>query len=138
MIRTDHVSLKWLMSFKELEGQLARWLEKLQEFKFEIVYRGGRFHGNADGLSKWLCQDFGCEYCDRIEKKNAEATHKMVARIVVAQEDLEEWREAQRKDSSISFIIQGKETGRRPLHSEVPLRNISAQIYWSYWDSLVL
>jgi len=24
LIRTDHVSLRWLMSFKELEGQLAR------------------------------------------------------------------------------------------------------------------
>lgn len=27
IIRTDHFSLKWLMSFKDLEGQLARWLE---------------------------------------------------------------------------------------------------------------
>jgi len=27
LIRTDHVFLRWLMSFKELEGQLARWLE---------------------------------------------------------------------------------------------------------------
>lgn len=38
-IRTDHVSLRWLMSFKNLEGQLARWLERLQQYEFEIYYR---------------------------------------------------------------------------------------------------
>src|SRR5580765_7264393 len=137
VIRTDHVSLKWLMSFKDLEGQLARWLERLQEFEFEIIHRKGQSHGNADGLSRRLCEAFGCEYCAKVEKKSAEETQKMVARIVLASKDLEEWREAQQKDPSISFIIRGKEIQRRPLHSEVPVRNVSAQIYWSYWDSLV-
>ena len=28
-IRTDHSSLRWLMSFKEPQGQVARWLERL-------------------------------------------------------------------------------------------------------------
>jgi len=41
LIRTDHVSLKWLMSFRDLEGQLARWLERLQEYEFEIIHRKG-------------------------------------------------------------------------------------------------
>ena len=31
-VRTDHASLQWLLSFKKLEGQLARWLQKLQSF----------------------------------------------------------------------------------------------------------
>ena len=39
---TDHGSLSWLQSFKEPEGQLARWLEKLQEFHFRIVHRQGK------------------------------------------------------------------------------------------------
>ena len=34
-LRTDHGSLTWLSRFKELEGQLAPWLEKLQEYVFE-------------------------------------------------------------------------------------------------------
>ena len=29
-IRTDHASLQWLLNFKNAEGQIARWLDKLQ------------------------------------------------------------------------------------------------------------
>lgn len=29
IIHTDHGALTWLQNFKSLEGQLARWLEKL-------------------------------------------------------------------------------------------------------------
>jgi hypothetical protein len=33
-IRTDHSSLQWLRNLKEPEGQLARWLEILQEYDY--------------------------------------------------------------------------------------------------------
>lgn len=29
-VRTDHAALKWLINLKNAEGQLARWIEKLQ------------------------------------------------------------------------------------------------------------
>ena len=51
-LRTDHHSLVWLMSFKEPQGQVARWLERLQEYDYEIQDRPGRLHDNADGLSR--------------------------------------------------------------------------------------
>ena len=51
-IRTDHSALTWLQNFKQPEGQLARWLEKLQEFQFTIVHHPGRAHANADALSR--------------------------------------------------------------------------------------
>ena len=41
-----------LRNFKEPEEKLARWLEKLKEFQFEIVYRKGEVHSNADALSR--------------------------------------------------------------------------------------
>ena len=31
-LRTDHGSLIWLRNFREPEGQLARWLETLQDY----------------------------------------------------------------------------------------------------------
>ena len=37
-LRTDHGSLQWLYSFHEPEGQLAHWLELLQELNFTIVH----------------------------------------------------------------------------------------------------
>lgn len=46
--RTDHNSLKWLLSFKNPEGQVARWLEQLSEYEFEVEHRPGKDHVNAD------------------------------------------------------------------------------------------
>ena len=53
MLHTDHVSLQWLHSLKEPEGQLARWLEYLQEYNFNIQHRKGSHHQNADTLSRY-------------------------------------------------------------------------------------
>ena len=50
-LRTDHGSLVWLFRFKTPEGQLARWLEELSQFDFDIEHRAGKKHGNADGMS---------------------------------------------------------------------------------------
>jgi len=38
VVKTDHISLRWLMSFKNLEEQLARWLQRIQQYDFEITY----------------------------------------------------------------------------------------------------
>ncbi|KRY03664.1 Retrovirus-related Pol polyprotein from transposon, partial [Trichinella patagoniensis] len=52
LVRTDHSCLRWLTTFKEPEGQVARWLESLAELDFEVEHRAGRLHGNADTLSR--------------------------------------------------------------------------------------
>nr|CAH8864708.1 unnamed protein product [Trichobilharzia regenti] len=50
--RTDHRALQWLQTFREPEGQVARWQERLQEFDFTCEYRPGTRHANADALSR--------------------------------------------------------------------------------------
>ena len=50
ILRTDHGSHLWLHNFKEPEGQLARWLDKLEEFQFEVVHCKGKTHCNADAF----------------------------------------------------------------------------------------
>ena len=55
LVRTDHSSLQWLLRFKEPEGQIARWLEKLQQYDFSVAHRAGKAHGNADALSRRPC-----------------------------------------------------------------------------------
>jgi hypothetical protein len=52
IVRTDHHSLTWLQRFKNPEGMLARWLSVLSEYDLEFVYRPGKLHTNADGLSR--------------------------------------------------------------------------------------
>ena len=37
-VRTDHHSLVWLMNFKHPQGQLARWLEELSQYKIKLVH----------------------------------------------------------------------------------------------------
>ena len=48
----DHHALVWLYSFKELDAIVARYLEKLSLFDFEIVHRPGKTFDNADALSR--------------------------------------------------------------------------------------
>ena len=60
-IRTDHASLRWLLNFKNPEGQLARWFEVISEYQFTVIHRPGAKHGNADGLSRRPCKQCGRE-----------------------------------------------------------------------------
>lgn len=98
-IRTDHISLKWLLSFKDLEGQLARWLERLQQYEFEIIHRKGRLHQNAR-LSRRPCSELGCAYCAKVELKE-----NSVARIILVEDSLEEWRIDEAVERSYSFFV---------------------------------
>ncbi|GBN58308.1 Retrovirus-related Pol polyprotein from transposon 297 [Araneus ventricosus] len=68
LLRTDHASLRWLLNFKEPEGQIALWIQRLQEYDFEIQHRKGTSHGNADALSRRPCKE-NCRQCTNAEKK---------------------------------------------------------------------
>ncbi|XP_025270795.1 uncharacterized protein LOC112639849 [Camponotus floridanus] len=105
---------------KDLEDQLARWLERLQQFEFEIIHRKGRLYQNADGLSRRSCAEKDCAYCAKVEFKE-----NSVARIVLEEENLEDWRRKQLEDPVISLFLRAKELGRRPLHEEVSLQDVS-------------
>ena len=82
-IRTDHGSLTWLCKFKNLCGQLGRWLEELSQYDMAIVHRPGAKHINADSLSRIppsvpICSHYspnsdlhslpcgGCSYCTKL------------------------------------------------------------------------
>ena len=51
--RTDHNSLPWLHNFKEPEGQVARWLEIMAVFQYEVIHRPGKQHCIAV-LTMWF------------------------------------------------------------------------------------
>ena len=51
-MRTDHNFLTWLTRFRNIQGQLARWLEELSQYDMVLTYRPGKQHTNADALSR--------------------------------------------------------------------------------------
>lgn len=84
IIRTDHNSLRWLLIFKNIEGQFARWIEELSQCNLLIQHRAGKKHANADVLSSIPneCDDCtqyrsdvplqdlpceGCKYCKKVQ-----------------------------------------------------------------------
>ena len=52
VLHTDHHSVKWLMTITDPTLRLARWSLLIQQHDFEIRYRPGASHGNADALSR--------------------------------------------------------------------------------------
>ena len=42
VVVTDHFSLKWLMSLKDPQGRLGRWMVDIQNFTFTVQYAPGR------------------------------------------------------------------------------------------------
>ena len=67
LLRTDHASLQWLYRRKEPSHQVARWLEMLSEYSFQLRHRSGIHHGNADGMSR-ICST--CKQCERITNRD--------------------------------------------------------------------
>ncbi|XP_021371063.1 uncharacterized protein LOC110461754 [Mizuhopecten yessoensis] len=60
-VRIDHSSLRWLLNFKDPEGQMARWLQVLSSYEMTIVHRPGVKHRNDDSLSRLPCRQRGFE-----------------------------------------------------------------------------
>ncbi|KAJ8363722.1 hypothetical protein SKAU_G00125530 [Synaphobranchus kaupii] len=142
LLRTYHASLTWLLNFKDPEGQVARWLEQLQGYDFEIRHRAGRLHGNADALSRRLCAAQECRYCSRQEERNQVSPDVVV---VQASGDAEGWlplmpmelREAQEADSTLGKVRGWLEVGQRPERSVVSAESPELKSYYSLYSSLV-
>ena len=49
---TDHASLQWLVNFLNPCGMLARWLERLSEYDYQLIHRPGSENTVADALSR--------------------------------------------------------------------------------------
>jgi hypothetical protein len=105
-VRTDHGSLAWLRNFKDPEGQLARWLEQLQEYDFEIVHRPGRLHRNADALSR-----IPCKQCGRENHTDHSAPEQLLTGAVIGNPHLDgvssnDMQAAQEADPNIGDVLQ--------------------------------
>ncbi|KAI4872034.1 hypothetical protein NFI96_006517 [Prochilodus magdalenae] len=120
---------KWLMSFKEPEGQIARWLEELAPYVFQVEYRAGTQHANTDAMSRRPCAPNGCPYCEKRDARENELCSKeeqgptqdgdvlpcSATRII----NTPGWRAQQEQDSDLQPVLQRVESGQKPQWNEI-------------------
>ena len=148
VVRTDHGSLKWLMRFKNPEGQMWRWIRVLSTYDFEIQHWPGKHHGNADGLSQRPCQE--CRHCERQEFKEQSADqegldHRICAVTSEPIECTDRWCEPwsveqirawQAEDTDIALALMWKQASRKPAWKDVKKESVVARTYWSMLERL--
>ena len=132
-IRTDHAALQWLKTLKVPEGQLARWLGRLEQYNYRVVHRPGRVHCNADSLSRRPCEA-GCSHCAR---KDPDPVCLRLQVLADATESDEKWRRAQREDSDLAPIVRWLEAGvGRPSWELVAAESPATKCLVDQWETL--
>ena len=127
LLRTDPGSLTWLQSFKNLERQLLRWLEKLQELNFTIVHRQGKSHQNAVALSR-----LPCSQCGRDETKE----QLIVAVTSLGQQARSEMRRLQEEDPDIGIVSEAREKMSKPTEDVQKAQNRNVRRLFQLWEQL--
>ena len=61
-IYSDHNPLQYLMKVKNPNGRLTRWSLLLMDYDFDIVYKAGNKHQNADTLSRYPFEPHGGDF----------------------------------------------------------------------------
>jgi len=126
VVRTDHSALTWLKSFRRVEGQLARWIESLQNYDLHIEYRPGRIHNNADALSRKVCL------------KNCICKQEPKAHVATLTSSTTDWKALQSQDDSLLWIIEALKVGTKPPWHEVSGMNNTIRTLYNQWESLIL
>lgn len=148
-VRTDHSALQWLMSFREPEGQVARWLEELQPYDFTVVHRAGARHSNADAMSRRPCTADGCRHCEQREGRERalsaeEGVCATVCRVSgpvcceLQTVDVAEWGQQQGRDTDLQPVLQWVEAQVRPPWEEVTALSLTTKGLWSKFERLRL
>ena len=141
VLRTDHGSLRWLMNFKNPEGQMARWLQELSSFDMDIQHRQGRKHTNADALSRLPCRQ--CTYCAErkvSEDKSLCSDSQNQLFRAYSGDDTELGNtlliEMQDSDRAISTVKSWVEEGRKPEYKDITNEGYFLRSLWSQWNRL--
>lgn len=118
------------MNFREPEGQIERWIEKLQEFNFEIQHRAGKAHSNADALSRRPCEAKSCKYCKRLDEREL-----LPAYVTTITCDMSKSQDAY---ICLRELRGWPRNGTRPPRNEMIASDPTVKAYWFMFSSLVL
>ena len=121
----------WIQNFKEPEGQLARWLERLQEYTFTVVHRPGNQHTNVDALSR-----VPCNQCGRVTHVYSPAHLAAQIGIVSQGHSAADVHDQQLNDSSNGPVLKAKESGAIPNLDDVKTWSRESRQLVQMWSSL--
>ena len=134
-IRTDHAALSWLKSLKTSKGQVAGWLGRLEQFRYEVQHCLGCMHNNADSLSHCPSEP-DCAHC---LQKEEQVECRMLCVADGAQETEERWWWAQREDAELTPVIQWRQdSAERPSWQQVETESPAMKHLWQQWELLRL
>ncbi|GBO02543.1 Retrovirus-related Pol polyprotein from transposon 297 [Araneus ventricosus] len=144
-VKTDPEKIKtvvdWPRPETEPEGQIARWIQRLQEYDFEIQHRKGTSHGNADALSRRPCTE-SFKHCTNAEKKfgmEIDISVKVLTTASVDPWSSCEIQKAHLEDPNIKPILEKKlNSADRPSWQEIAPESPATKRYWALWNSLHL
>jgi len=166
LIRTDRTALTQLRSTPKLEGQQARWLDLIREYRFMIKDRSSQECRSEDSLSRRPCERDKVSLCrqcrPRITSHNTMSVeeeevadmpseHETLLRIcatrsttqeVVAAAEMfttEVLIEAQSADEDISPVVRWFATSKnRPEWKQLETESEKTRTLWAQFDSLEL
>jgi hypothetical protein len=136
-LRKDHSALTWLLSFKNLEGQTARWVQRLQEYNFTSEHRQGRKHTNEDALSRRPCAE-ECTHCQKVEQRANGLKVRVVTAAAADGWDSAALRREQLADEDVGPLLKEVEAGQRPEWKDISDRSPTYKSYWAQWQSLAV
>ena len=136
LVRTDHGSLRWLMNFKNPEGQVARWIELLSSFDMKIEHRPGKTHKNADGLSR-----IPCRQCGKVEEEGdsiAACSIRQSVNVAIDDTPIPDLKTAQSETRDISLVKGWVESCERPKWHSLSSESWFVKSLVNQWNRLAV
>ena len=107
IIFTDHKSLKYLLTHKDLNLRQCRWLELFKDYDCIIDYHPGKANAVADALSRKMISTLSLKDCDwRFDSDGA-----LLAQLRVIPDLKKMIVNAQKDDTKLQEIVQLVSTG---------------------------
>ena len=109
LARTDHLAIKYIQKTKKpITPQFQTWLNEMAEFDFDLEFRSGTKHSNADGLSRLLLQ--WCSQCQS-EHVGGKTDRSKVRFLNILKEksdktNINKFIEGQKQDKDIQQIVK--------------------------------
>ena len=130
---TDHSSLTWLLGFKNIEGELIRWIEELSLYNMHIVHRARRKHVNyglfriPDPLT--LCNCYSVQTQDELDRYVRSSTCVAVGEIGL---DYTRVRSANERDLQLEVFGRLCEVGKPVVIILTQNLSWANQVYWHH------